>query len=168
MDLLDATITAPTISSSLHGGPGLIKWLGANYALALAVLLVTGGQLGDKYSRRRTFLIGIAGFTAASLACGLAWDPPSIIVARLVQGAFGALLGRTAQNNRFGAPGLRARSLRLPPSLSVMLVVIATRRRLADISERSATMPVHSREPSGEPSSSSTPGHLGTIRGFVS
>ncbi len=40
----------------------------------------------------RTFLIGIAGFTAASLACGLAWDPASIIVARLVQGAFGALL----------------------------------------------------------------------------
>jgi hypothetical protein len=75
MDLLDSTITtiaAPTISSSLHGGPGLIKWLGASYALALGVLLVTGGRLGDKYGRRRTFLIGIAGFTAASLACGLA------------------------------------------------------------------------------------------------
>jgi hypothetical protein len=95
MDLLDSTITtiaAPTISSSLHGGPGLIKWLGASYALALGVLLVTGGRLGDKYGRRRIFLIGIAGFTAASLACGLAWDPPSIIVARLVQGAFGGLL----------------------------------------------------------------------------
>jgi MFS family permease len=95
MDLLDSTITtiaAPTISSSLHGGPGLIKWLGASYALALGVLLVTGGRLGDKYGRRRTFLIGLAGFTAASLVCGLAWDPPSIIVARLVQGAFGALL----------------------------------------------------------------------------
>ena len=52
------------------------------------MLLVTGGRLGDKYGRRRTFLIGIAGFTAASLA----WDPLSIIVARLVQGAFGALL----------------------------------------------------------------------------
>ena len=76
----------------MHGGPGLIKSLGASYALALGVLLVTGGRLGDKYGRRRTFLIGLAGFTAASLACGLAWDPPSIIVARLVQGAFGALL----------------------------------------------------------------------------
>ena len=62
MDLLDSTITtiaAPTISSSLHGGPGLIKWLGASYALALGVLLVTGGRLGDKYGRRRTFLTGI-------------------------------------------------------------------------------------------------------------
>jgi EmrB/QacA subfamily drug resistance transporter len=95
MDLLDSTITtiaAPTIAASLHGGPGLIKWLGASYALALGVLLVTGGRLGDKYGRRRTFLIGIAGFTLASLACGLAWDPASIIVARLVQGAFGAVL----------------------------------------------------------------------------
>jgi EmrB/QacA subfamily drug resistance transporter len=95
MDLLDSTITtlaAPTISAHLHGGPALIKWLGASYALALGVLLVTGGRLGDKFGRRRTFLIGIAGFTAASLACGLAWDPASIIVARLAQGAFGALL----------------------------------------------------------------------------
>jgi EmrB/QacA subfamily drug resistance transporter len=95
MDLLDSTITtiaAPTISARLHGGPELIKWLGASYALSLGVLLVTGGRLGDRYGRRRTFLIGIAGFTAASLACGLAWDPASIIVARLVQGAFGALL----------------------------------------------------------------------------
>ena len=95
MDLLDSTITviaAPTISARLHGGPELIKWLGASYALSLGVLLVTGGRLGDRYGRRRTFLIGIAGFTAASLACGLAWDPASIIVARLIQGAFGALL----------------------------------------------------------------------------
>ena len=72
MDLLDATITtiaAPTISSSLHGGPGLIKWLGASYALALGVLLVTGGRLGDKYGRRRTFLIGITGFTACWACC---------------------------------------------------------------------------------------------------
>ena len=95
MDLLDSTITtiaAPTITAALHGGPSLIKWLGGSYALALGVLLVTGGRLGDRYGRRRTFLIGIAGFTAASAACGLAWDPASIIVARLVQGAFGALL----------------------------------------------------------------------------
>src|SRR3984885_1646683 len=95
MDLLDSTITtiaAPTITAALHGGPSLIKWLGASYALALGVLLVTGGRLGDRIGRRRIVLIGIAGFTLASLACGLAWDPASIIVARLVQGAFGAVL----------------------------------------------------------------------------
>jgi EmrB/QacA subfamily drug resistance transporter len=95
MDLLDSTITtiaAPTISARLGGGEALIKWLGASYALSLGVLLVTGGRLGDRFGRRRTFLIGMAGFTLASLACGLAWDPASIILARLVQGGFGALL----------------------------------------------------------------------------
>ncbi|MEV0399540.1 MFS transporter [Actinoallomurus sp. NPDC050550] len=95
LDLLDGTITnvaAPTIAADLHGGEPLIQWLGAGYALALGVLLVVGGRLGDRYGRRRLFLVGINGFTAASAACGLATGPASIIVARLVQGAFGALL----------------------------------------------------------------------------
>ncbi|MDX6282575.1 MAG: hypothetical protein QOH03_3646 [Kribbellaceae bacterium] len=95
VDLLDSTITniaAPTITRALHGGDSLVQWLGTSYALALGVLLVVGGRLGDRYGRRRLFLIGIAGFTLASVACGLAFDPTSIIVARLVQGAFGAVL----------------------------------------------------------------------------
>ncbi|MEU3333965.1 MFS transporter [Streptomyces sp. NPDC006668] len=95
LDLLDATITniaAPTITRDLGGGPGLVQWLGASYALALGVLLVPGGRLGDKYGRRRLFLLGLAGFVAASLACGLAPDPAALVVARLVQGAFGALV----------------------------------------------------------------------------
>ena len=95
MDLLDATITniaAPTIVRDLGGGQTLIKWLGSSYALALGVLLVMGGRLGDRYGQRRLFLTGIAGFTLASLACGLSVGPFMIIVARLFQGAFGALL----------------------------------------------------------------------------
>ncbi|MFI6600069.1 DHA2 family efflux MFS transporter permease subunit [Nonomuraea sp. NPDC050536] len=95
LDLLDATITniaAPTIARDLNGGEALIQWLGAGYALALGVLLVVGGRLGDKYGRRRLFLIGLTGFTVASVACGLAVNPESIIVARLLQGSFGALL----------------------------------------------------------------------------
>ncbi|MGV9779646.1 MFS transporter [Streptosporangium sp. NPDC003464] len=95
LDLLDATITniaAPTIADDLHGGETLIQWLGAGYALALGVLLVVGGRLGDRYGRRRLFLIGITGFTLASIACGLAVTPASIVIARLLQGAFGALL----------------------------------------------------------------------------
>lgn len=95
LDLTDATITnlaAPTITADLNGGPSLIQWLGASYALALGVLLVVGGRLGDKYGRRRVFLTGLAGFTAASVACGLATGPAMLIAARLVQGAFGALL----------------------------------------------------------------------------
>lgn len=95
LDLLDSTITtiaAPTIARELGGGESLVKWLGASYALALGVLLVVGGRLGDRYGKRRMFLIGIAGFTLASLAAGLAIDPTMLVAARLVQGGFGALL----------------------------------------------------------------------------
>ncbi|MES5824321.1 MFS transporter [Streptomyces sp. RG80] len=95
LDLLDATITniaAPTITADLGGGPGLVQWLGASYALALGALLVPGGRLGDKYGRRRLFLLGLTGFVIASLACGLAPDPTTLVVARLAQGAFGALV----------------------------------------------------------------------------
>jgi EmrB/QacA subfamily drug resistance transporter len=95
LDLMDSTITniaAPTIVRDIGGGESLIKWLGASYALAMGVLLVLGGRLGDRYGKRRMFLTGIAGFTLASLACGLAADPAMLIAARLVQGGFGALL----------------------------------------------------------------------------
>jgi EmrB/QacA subfamily drug resistance transporter len=95
LDLLDSTITyiaAPTIVRDIGGGDALVKWLGVSYALALGILLVVGGRLGDKYGQRRIFLIGIAGFTLASLACGLSLNPAMLIAARLFQGASGAFL----------------------------------------------------------------------------
>jgi len=95
MDLLDATITniaAPTIVHELGGGELLVKWLGSSYALSMGILLVLGGRLGDRFGQRRLFLVGIAGFTLASLACGLSASPAMLIVARLCQGGFGALL----------------------------------------------------------------------------
>ncbi len=95
LDLMDSTITniaAPSIVRDIGGGQSLIKWLGASYALAIGVLLVVGGRLGDRYGKRRLFLIGITGFTAASALCGLSVDPTMIIIGRLIQGSFGALL----------------------------------------------------------------------------
>ncbi|SKA31553.1 MFS transporter [Consotaella salsifontis] len=95
MDLLDSTLTmiaAPSIAADLGGGASLVTWLGASYALALGVLLVLGGRLGDKFGQRRMFLIGIAGFTLASLLCGLSTSPVMLIAARLAQGASGAFL----------------------------------------------------------------------------
>jgi EmrB/QacA subfamily drug resistance transporter len=95
LDLMDSTITniaAPTIVAHLGGGQSLVKWLGASYAMALGVLLVAGGRLGDRYGKRRLFLIGIAGFGLASLLCAVSVTPAMLISARLAQGAFGALL----------------------------------------------------------------------------
>src|SRR5689334_7682803 len=82
LDLIDSTVTniaAPTIAHDLGGGAGLIKWLGASYTLALGALLVIGGRLGDRFGQRRLFLVGIAGFTLASLACGLAANPALLL-----------------------------------------------------------------------------------------
>ncbi|MFG6199992.1 MFS transporter [Nonomuraea sp. JJY05] len=95
LDVIDATVTniaAPTIARELHGGESLIKWLGTAYMLAMGVLLVVGGRLGDKFGQRRLFLIGMGGFTLASAIAGFSPDPALLIVARVAQGAFGALL----------------------------------------------------------------------------
>ncbi|MGC4961638.1 MFS transporter [Gordonia sp. DT101] len=95
LDMIDSTVTniaAPTIADELGAGEGLIKWLGASYALAMGVLLVVGGRLGDKFGQRRVFLVGMAGFTIASAVCGLSPDALLLVVARVAQGAFGALM----------------------------------------------------------------------------
>ncbi|MBG0566981.1 MFS transporter [Actinoplanes aureus] len=95
IDVIDATITniaAPTIANELNGGESLIKWLGPAYMLAMGVLLVVGGRLGDKFGQRRLFLIGMGGFTLASAVIGFSPDPALLIAARIAQGAFGALL----------------------------------------------------------------------------
>jgi EmrB/QacA subfamily drug resistance transporter len=95
MDLLDALVTniaGPSIRTELGGSYSLIQWLGAAYTLAMAIGLLTGGRLGDIYGRRRMFLIGATGFTLASLVCGIAQSPSQLIVARAVQGLFGAVM----------------------------------------------------------------------------
>lgn len=95
MDQLDTTIVnvaGPAVRSDIGGGAGTIQWLVAGYTLAFAVLLITGGRLGDLYGRRRMFLVGAVGFTAASIGCGVAGSPAALIVARVIQGSFGALL----------------------------------------------------------------------------
>jgi EmrB/QacA subfamily drug resistance transporter len=95
MDLIDGTIVnvaAPSIHRDLGGSAATLQWFGASYTLAFAVLLITGARLGDLIDRRRLFLIGIVGFTAASIACAAASSPEFLIVVRAIQGGFGALL----------------------------------------------------------------------------
>lgn len=95
MDLVDATIVniaVPSIQRDTGAGFSAIQWITAGYALAFAVGLITGGRLGDIYGRKRIFLIGTAGFTAASVLCGLAADPQMLVATRLLQGAAAALM----------------------------------------------------------------------------
>ena len=63
-----------------------------SYTVSYAMLLITGARLGDLIGRRRMFLLGVAGFSLASLACGLAPDIGVLIAARFVQGAAAAAM----------------------------------------------------------------------------
>ncbi|MFB6438341.1 MFS transporter [Streptomyces sp. NPDC056411] len=95
MNLLDSTImtvTAPVIHAELGGPASDIPWFGAAYTLPFAVLLITGGRLGDLTGRRRTFRIGVVVFVLASASCALAASPALLITARAVQGAAAALV----------------------------------------------------------------------------
>jgi EmrB/QacA subfamily drug resistance transporter len=95
MDLMDATIVnvaGPSIHDALGGGAATLQWLSAGYTLAFAVFLITGARLGDMFGRRRLFLIGSAGFTLMSAACAVAPSTTVLIVFRMAQGAFGALM----------------------------------------------------------------------------
>jgi EmrB/QacA subfamily drug resistance transporter len=95
MDLVDSTIVnvaAPAIHRDLGGGQTALQWFGAAYTLAFAVLLITGGRLGDLVGRRRLFIIGIVGFTLASAGCAAAPSAGALIAIRAIQGGFGALM----------------------------------------------------------------------------
>ncbi len=91
-------IALPAIQRDLASGASAgtafaaIQWVINAYLLALDSLVLVGGSLGDRYGRRKIFILGIAIFTAASVACGLAPGPAALIAARAVQGVGAALL----------------------------------------------------------------------------
>lgn len=95
LDLVDSTIVntaLPAIQANLHAGAPATQWVVTGYFLAFAVLLVAGGRLGDLYGYRRMFLIGVSGFTLASVACGAAATPDALVLCRAVQGASAAMM----------------------------------------------------------------------------
>jgi EmrB/QacA subfamily drug resistance transporter len=95
MDLLDATIAnlaGPSIREDIGGGPSTLQWILASYTLTFAIGLVVSARLGDLIGRRPMFITGMAGFTAASLLCGLAPTPELLIGARILQGLLGAVM----------------------------------------------------------------------------
>ena len=95
MALIDAfvvNVAMPSIGADLHASGAALQLVVGGYSAAYAMLLITGARLGDLYGRRRMYLLGVAVFTAASLACGLAPDSGLLILARCVQGAAAAVL----------------------------------------------------------------------------
>nr|AHE14650.1 putative transporter EspT1 [uncultured bacterium] len=95
MQLLDASIVSiavPPLQADLGTTYSELQLVVGGYLLTFACALLVGGRLGDTYGRRNLFLIGMAGFTAASALCGLAPDPTTLVIARLVQGLFAGLM----------------------------------------------------------------------------
>ncbi|MFJ7156029.1 MFS transporter [Streptomyces sp. NPDC101118] len=95
MDLVDVTIVniaLPSMKTEFGASDTAIQWITAGYALAFAAGLITGGRLGDIYGRKRLFLVGIAGFTAASALCGFAASPEMLVASRILQGGMAALM----------------------------------------------------------------------------
>src|SRR5213593_4868095 len=92
LDNLVVTTALPVIRGDLHAGLSGLEWTVNAYTLTFAVLLITGAALGDRFGRRRMFVIGLGIFTAASAAAALAPSIEWLIAARAVQGVGGAIV----------------------------------------------------------------------------
>ncbi|MFI8963462.1 MFS transporter [Streptomyces sp. NPDC053493] len=95
MALLDSTVVnvaLPHIGEDLGTDLAALQWTVNAYMVTLAGLILLGGALGDRYGRRRVFVIGVVWFAAASLLCGLAPNAAVLVAARALQGVGGALL----------------------------------------------------------------------------
>ncbi|WP_165190924.1 MFS transporter [Caulobacter soli] len=85
-------VALPSIRTALRADAAQVQWIVNAYLLLLGALVLIGGSAGDRYGRRRVFVIGVSLFAAASLACALAPDAGWLIAARAVQGIAAALL----------------------------------------------------------------------------
>ncbi len=95
MTLVDGTVVnvaLRTIGEDLDASFAELQWITNGYLLSLASLILLGGSLGDRFGRRRVFVVGTGWFALASLLCGLAPTPTILIVARILQGIGAALL----------------------------------------------------------------------------
>jgi EmrB/QacA subfamily drug resistance transporter len=123
MAFLDATaitVALPSIGRDLRASLAGLQWTVTGYTLTLAAFILLGGSLGDRYGRRRVFLLGVAWFALASLLCGVAQDTGQLIAARAIQGVGGALLtpGSLAIIQASLRQGDRARAIGLWSALS--------------------------------------------------
>jgi MFS family permease len=92
LDFFIVNVALSSIHESLGATPAELQLVISGYACGYGVFLITGGRLGDLYGRKRCFLIGMAGFSLASLGCGIATTPLHLVLARIVQGSAAAVL----------------------------------------------------------------------------
>ena len=94
MSLLDTTIVnvaLPTIRTSLDASEATLSWIISGYALAFGLALIPAGRIGDRFGHKWVFIGGLALFTLASVACGLAVDSTQLVIARVIQGLGGGI-----------------------------------------------------------------------------
>ena len=95
MDMIDVTIVnvaLPTIRRDLHASATQLEWVISGYMLAFAAALIIAGSLGDRFGRKRVFLLGAGLFGLASLCAGVSVSSPELIAARVVQGTAAAAM----------------------------------------------------------------------------
>ncbi|WP_321844468.1 MFS transporter [Paraburkholderia bannensis] len=92
LDVTIVNIALARIAADLHASVARLQWIVDAYTLAFAVLMLSGGVLGDRFGARRMYAIGLVVFALASLACGLAPNPALLIAARALQGAGAAAM----------------------------------------------------------------------------
>ena len=118
MIMLDNTVVnvaLPSIQRDLDMKLSELEWIVSGYALTFAALMLIGGKLADAYGRRLIFVIGIAVFTLASLACGLASTGEVLIAARVAQGVGAAMMNPATLSINW-AERKQARALSSSPS----------------------------------------------------
>jgi EmrB/QacA subfamily drug resistance transporter len=96
LDLTVVNVALPVIQLSLHSTFSDLQWVLDAYSLTLAAFLLTAGVIGDIFGRRRLFAVGLAVFSASSLACGVATTPLMLTLARAVQGTGAAIMFATS------------------------------------------------------------------------
>lgn len=95
LEIVDLTIVntaLPAIQADYAASPQTSEWVAAGYALSFAICLLLGGRLGDLLGYRRMFVTGVAGFTLASVLCGVAGSGGQLVAARILQGMTGAMM----------------------------------------------------------------------------
>src|SRR5580658_3949843 len=108
-DFFAVNVATPVLHRNLGSGPPALELIVGGYGLTFSLGLVTGGRLGDRYGRRRVFFTGMAAFTLASAASGLAPTSDILVIARLAQGAAAAMM--------------------VPQGLSIIRVIFPARER---------------------------------------